>query len=233
LKRIRIDTLLLLVLLLISITAIAKPGQKETHNVAMLYNDFGVAHALRGEWSRARIFFDSAVYFDSANNIILNNVGNYFLSMGQSDSAIGYYERSLLSDTANKEPLYNLSIAHLLNGNADKAINLMQEALESIDTSSELWSLIEVSIDELGIQKGDPIAIGRLEISRLMEAARKRRDDALQKKNKPQSDSSAIDSFIKYKNQDTTKLDSIQTVRRISGRIDIASSLYWMPWHIE
>jgi len=151
----------------------------ELPSLAGLYNDLGVLRALRNEWGQVREHLDSALRYDSQSSTILNNIGNYLVCQGQLDSATYYYERAIQRDSMQPAPLYNLAIASYLAGRTDDAVKQMSEALAYVDLDANLRSIIQLRLDALESEKGDPSKLTQLEIRQLLDAARARRDSAL------------------------------------------------------
>jgi len=192
-----------------------------------MFNDLGVMGALRSDWPHAKEHLDSAVSHNPTSPIILNNLGNYLVCQGYLDSAVSQYRQALSLDSAFRAPLYNWAVASYLAGQTDDAVEKMQHVLGYLPQDPGLRSVMKVDLEDIDIRKGDPSKLSQLEILRLLDLARARRDSAVVRSQ------NAVDST------DTLPPSVVAPAEReeitpAGGKAamakDLAASLYWITY---
>lgn len=205
----------------------AAPAVSYRDSIAAVFNDLGVLGALRGDWSGARVHLDSAALYSPSNPIILNNLGNYFLCQGQIDSALLQFRQALSLDSTFGAPAYNWAVATYLAGRTDEAVNRMEQVLDYIPNDPGLRSVIKVELEDAQITKGDPSKLSQLEITRLLDLAKARRDSALVR---GQEVVSATDSLAASAKIPSDKEEITPAGGKAAPAKDLAASLYWTTY---
>ena len=131
----------LFVLILFSCATSPKRGEYEFDT----HYKFGLAHASKGELSKAYIEFQKAIKLDPKHKESLNYLGNISARFDKYDEAESYYKRAISVDRNYSEALNNLGVLYLETEDWDEAVKYFEMAL-----NNPVYSTPEMAYSNLG-----------------------------------------------------------------------------------
>ncbi len=110
-------------------TAVISAGGSNPQNLAVAFNNRGLAFRAKGEVARALADYDEAVRLDPGYAGVFNNRGVTLHDRGDLDRAFADYDEAIRLDPKNATAFTNRGIAYRDKGDLDRAIADYNEAI--------------------------------------------------------------------------------------------------------
>jgi tetratricopeptide (TPR) repeat protein len=109
--------------------------------LSRIYNNRGVAYAMKGEVEKALADYNKAIRFDSEIDEVCINLGSAYSDMGKYDPAIKNYGNGIgnSTDPENSTAYNNLGNVYMMQGEYQQAIKQYEQAIALDPTSAEAY----------------------------------------------------------------------------------------------
>jgi tetratricopeptide (TPR) repeat protein len=105
---------------------------EDVHNnfrCSTAYESLGYLLILKGDYEKALEFNLEAYDYDSANDVIIDNLGQTYYFMKEYDKALEIYEKLTKKDLAFAEPYYYYGLTLDAKGRREEGIQMLEKAL--------------------------------------------------------------------------------------------------------